>query len=417
MNPRDRGLDNARRDDLRAGTLDVVEVVDVFPHVRPYPDDQDFNVVSVRLISRWAAADREIERVRLLPAQRFYGHFQGESWTPRIGDNVLVYWLKDQEGLVLFSVPSYQQEPICRSQADREHQEFVFKLCPWEEPTEFPSSFAVELTKDSEGEWTETRNELRNYQYFPPPKNPICFKWWPKTRDWITIYDCLNGDRRPQCDRCAPCNSLDDIIARTYFKNFSDISPTSIDLPWRYKFHHNSGSVDIWDNDGTVHRENKVACETCGGAGVDGECPTCGGTGLVDDELCPDCDGCGESVCSACNGDGAFGMGHLHQYPEGSADLHAGEPHPNKDFTALASEQYGVRVSVIHPDDDSVNFAFEAIQFSTGAYVRIMKNGEIKLYSPEKITLDAPLVEVVHDLQVDEDELVSGTCSGPNNIQ
>lgn len=441
MNPRDRSLDNARRDDLRAGTTDAVEVVEVFPHVRPYPDDQDFNVCTVRLISRWTEKPREIERVRLLPLQRHYGHFQGETWNPRIGDVVMIYWLKDQEGIVLGSLPSYQQEPICRSQADREHQEVVFKLCPWEEPTEEESNFAIELIQKA-GAWIENKIGLRNYLKFPLPKHPQCFKWWPKTRDSILIFDCLNGHRRPQCDRLAPCNSLDDLIARTYFKNFSDISETVTDEPWRFKFHHNSGSVAIWDNDGSVHIENKVSCETCGGSGCDGGCSSCDGSGLCptchgensadcqdcgDLGVCPDCGGCGETPCSTCEGTGAVGKGHIHQYPEGTADLHAGNPHPNKDFIPLATEDHGVRVSVVHPDDNSVDFAFEAIQFATGAYIRIMKDGQIIISTPKKITiestedevlvkaaakitLDAPLVHVTEDHQIDG-SCTHGPCS------
>jgi len=397
-NTRDRNIDSSRREDSRKGQVDRCEVINVRPHVKPYPGDKDFNTVDVQLIDRPRISNKAltIKYVKLNSLQRNYGKFQGCPWNARIGDMIYVYWLAEREALVLGTCTSIEQEPVCRSQADDQQQEYVFKKCPWEEPS---------------------KNEDDNYTLFPNPKHPDCNKWWPKTRDSITVFDCKNGHDRAECDQQAPCNKLDDIKLRTWFKNFSDISPTSIDLPWRFKFHHNSESVAIFDNDRTIHVANKEACSTCGGSGCTGKCPTCGGTKLVDDELCPTCEGTGCDVCPACNGSGcATELGHHHFYPEGTNDIHAGQDQPNKEFIALADEIAGVRCSVVHPSDSSVDFAFEAIDFATGAYIRILKNGEIKLYSPVKITLDSD-VEITGDLHVKQDEQVDGTCSGPNNVQ
>lgn len=237
-NVRDRNIDSSRREDSRKGQVDRCEVVNVRPHVAPYPDDKDFNTVDVQLIDRPRINGKplHIKYVKLNSLQRYHGKFQGEPWTPRIGDMIYVYWLAEREALVLGLCTSVEQEPVCRSQADAHHQEYVFKLCPWEEPK---------------------TNDDKNYIEFPDPKHPECYKWWPKTRDSLWIFDCLEGHNTPSCCGQA-CNSLDDHQSSTCFKNFSDISPTTIDLPRRFKFLHKCGSYWYYDNDGTIELASKL---------------------------------------------------------------------------------------------------------------------------------------------------------------
>ena len=237
-NVRDRNIDSSRREDSRKGQVDRCEVVNVRPHVAPYPDDKDFNTVDVQLIDRPRVNGKPltIKYVKLNSLQRYHGRFQGEPWNARIGDMVYIYWLAEREALVLGLCTSVEQEPVCRSQADAHHQEYVFKLCPWEEPK---------------------TNQDGNYVEFPNPKHPECYKWWPKTRDSLWIFDCLEGHNTPSC--CAQaCNSLDDHQSSTCFKNFSDISPTTIDLPRRFKFLHKCGSYWYYDNDGTIELASKL---------------------------------------------------------------------------------------------------------------------------------------------------------------
>ncbi len=237
-NVRDRNIDSSRREDSRKGQVDRCEVVNVRPHVAPYPDDKDFNTVDVQLIDRPRINGKplHIKYVKLNSLQRYHGKFQGEPWTPRIGDMIYVYWLAEREALVLGLCTSVEQEPVCRSQADAHHQEYVFKLSPWEEPK---------------------TNQDGNYVEFPNPKHPECYKWWPKTRDSIWIFDCLEGHNTPSC--CAQaCNSLDDHQSSTCFKNFSELSPTTIDLPRRFKFLHKCGSYWYYDNDGTIELASKL---------------------------------------------------------------------------------------------------------------------------------------------------------------
>ncbi len=239
-NTRDRNIDSSRREDSRKGKVDRCEVINVRPHVNPYPDDKDFNTVDVQLIDRPRVSDAAltIRYVKLNSLLTDHGRFQGTPWTPRIGDMIYVYWLAEREALVLGFCTSVEQEPVCRSEATAEHQEIVHKRAPWEQPG---------------------LNEDKNYVIFPPPKRPDCFKWWPITRDYITIHDCPYGHNRPQCDKLAPCTCLDDLQAGTWRKVFSDISPTLLDKPRRVKFHHHCGSIYYFDEDGTFHIQGKVA--------------------------------------------------------------------------------------------------------------------------------------------------------------
>ena len=152
-NTRDRNIDSSRREDSRKGQVDRCEVINVRPHVRPYPADKDFNTVDVQLIDRPRIEGKPltIEYVKLNSLQRDHGLFQGHPWNPRIGDMIYVYWLAEREALVLGICTSIEQEPVCRSKADDQQQEYVFKLCPWEEPG---------------------KNQDGNYVIFPPPKHP-----------------------------------------------------------------------------------------------------------------------------------------------------------------------------------------------------------------------------------------------------
>lgn len=241
-NTRDRNIDSSRREDSRVGTVDRCEVIRVYPHVAPLASgDKNFNTVDLQLIDRPYEDDGSlpiIERAEVNTIQHDHGRFQGRPFNYRVGDLVLVYWLSERRGIILGALPTDEQEPVCRSQADSDHQEFVFKLCPWEAPYQDP------ITK--------------SFTEFPDPKHPECYKWWPKTRDSLWIFDCLEGHNTPSCCGQA-CNSLDDHQSSTCFKNFSDISPTTIDLPRRFKFLHRCGSFWYYDDDGTIHIAGKVS--------------------------------------------------------------------------------------------------------------------------------------------------------------
>ena len=111
-NTRDRNIDSSRREDSRKGQVDRCEVINVRPHVRPYPADKDFNTVDVQLIDRPRIEGEPltIEYVKLNSLQRHHGLFQGHPWNPRIGDMIYVYWLAEREALVLGICTSIEQE-------------------------------------------------------------------------------------------------------------------------------------------------------------------------------------------------------------------------------------------------------------------------------------------------------------------
>jgi len=238
-NTRDRNVDSSRREDSRKGQIDRCEIINVRPHVKPYPEDKDFNTVDVQLVDRPMQEDgtfATIERIKINCMQREHGLFQGNPWNPRIGDLVLIYWISEKEAMVLCSIASVDQEPICRSLANQNHQEYVHKLSPWEQPIQCA--------------------DTKNYIIFPPPKHPDCFKWWPVQADGktlcldsIRIFDCLEGHNCANCGADAPCNGLDDHQSSTCFKNFSQFSPTTIDKQWRFKFLHHCGSYWYFDDD------------------------------------------------------------------------------------------------------------------------------------------------------------------------
>jgi hypothetical protein len=163
--------------------------------------------------------------------QREHGLFQGTPWTPRIGDMVVLFWMADDAPLILGTFPAFEQEPVCRSEADEYYQEEVHKRTPWELPAQ---------------------DDYGNFVEFPMPEHPDCSKWWPKTRDSILIHDCPYGHTHPQCDANTPCTELDDLQSGTWLKIFSDISPTILDKTKRIKFHHVGGSVLLFDDDGHI---------------------------------------------------------------------------------------------------------------------------------------------------------------------
>jgi hypothetical protein len=63
--------------------------------------------------------------------------------------------------------------------------------------------------------------------------------------------------------------------------------------------------------------------------------------------------------------------------PRGTVDIHT----YNEPETPYASEQQGTRMSIVSLDDDTVTHSFEAIDFNVDSWIRIYKDGDIKLHS------------------------------------
>ena len=156
VNANSRAIDGQRRDDRRAGMCEVVEVVDVHPHVTP--DDQYFNTVDVQLIDRILPCKGNLKLVihkDVNVMQQYHGKYQGDIWTPRIGEMVYLFWVYDDEGVIIGSRTSVEEPPVCRSKANCLDQEFVRKRSPHQTPAQ-----------NAEGNFTE----------FPLPRHPECNK-------------------------------------------------------------------------------------------------------------------------------------------------------------------------------------------------------------------------------------------------
>ncbi len=330
-NVRDRNIDSSRREDSRKGQVDRCEVINVRPHVQPYPADKDFNTVDVQLIDRPRISDKAltIEYVKLNSLQREHGRFQGHPWHARIGDMIYVYWLAEREALVLGTCTSVEQEPVCRSQADDQQQEYVEKLCPWEEPS-----------KNADG----------NYIIFPEPKNPDCRKWWPKTLDSVVIYDCPLGNAMPSC---GICDGLDNLIYGTCFKNFSYKSPTEHDKQNRFKFQHMSLAYWYFDADGTWRIQGSILEE---------------------------------------NGLDNTYLGHIHHDPYGSIDVH-GDTYTEgtEDIIGNRMKVYG---HADPTSDEHGEIAAELINLQKMALVRIYKDGSARVRASTDTTGNTAKAEI-----------------------
>lgn len=242
MTVKERARDETARKRRTIPQRELCEVIDVHPHKEPYPADKFFNVCTLRLKDQRDQKKRDIIRTRVNVLQRDHGHRWGRIWTPRKGDLVLVDFLDDERAVILGTLPSFQQEPVCRPMTDCEcHEEYdeVWKLCQWEEPKRDG------CTPNS-----------GNFVYFPEGKRPECFKWFHKKRDLIFVKNCIEGHIDPTCKNC---DDIDFVQAgSTWIKFFSDDTESIRDPANRLKIHHISGSTLLFDDDGLVYLENRA---------------------------------------------------------------------------------------------------------------------------------------------------------------
>lgn len=266
--------------------------------------------------------------------QRFHGNAYGSPWTPRIGDLVLMIFLADNFPIVIGNLVNIYQEPVCRPNStdpntgrygpcgstDVPLYDIVYKISHWEEPR------------------CTSENEF-NYTDHPYPRDPpVCAKYFDCTRDCVIVHTCPHGyeGADPTCENCS---TIDYIDAGTYLKVLgprqyyrgaeSARAQSKIDPEWRVKFHHHCGSIKIYDEDGTIHEENKVA-----------EDP----------------------------------RGHIHFDPTGTIDVHS-EPQENK----------GAIMRVVADEDNLSDehglIAAELTYLPKMATVRIYKDGSIRIRS------------------------------------
>ena len=361
VNLKNRYNDQTKRYIKRGLRMEICLVYKVnFHHAR---GDKKFNTVDVIMrdrAKRVPTGDSHIRRrIPVLPSY-VGGHCQGTIRPLREGDLVYVWFYNEKQGLVIGPAWNWGEYPVCRE-------------CQYD-------------IVDKGGQWMKPQQDPKTWDFikqpYPEVKKPYCFKWFHgpitgttgKGRDWAWMLDyCHMGDSEPECQNCKDIDSICRSLNH-FFKFYSSETESKKAHPDRGEYH-----------------------------------APCGSYWMFDSKCCTDCEHCAERCCSEVftKGKGYWRIqgatseqarkGHITHDPTGSVDIHSATSDP--------ADNTGVRCKVVSPDDGTEDFAFEVMDFITGAYIRILKSGEIKLHSPGKITLDAPLVQETANNQV------SGSCS------
>lgn len=331
-----------------------------------YYNTVSIKIRSTKLVDEKSQDPNAIQHVNALILQKFVGNCFGEPYNPRVGDLVAVLFMYNEKPLVLGPIATIQQPPVMRAPTSEDAKyDYVNKWCQWLKPK-----------KD------------KNYDFFDHPqgKMPICFKRFhgPVTgstgigRDEMTVWDCQKGDADPTCSDCSKIDSVPR-SGEQWFKVYSTQSESTEAYDSRIELHARCGSYF------RVESENS---STSGGSSSEYS------------------EGCGHIRLGNATCEGTK-KGHLNFNPHGTIDIHS-----KHEEAPIASEQAGARVTVVAPEDSSVEYAVEAIDFESGAYIRIMKSGEIIIHSPTKITIDAPLIDETTSLVHNHgNQQIDGACS------
>ena len=193
---------------------------------------------------------------------------------------------------------------------------------------------------------------------------------------------CHEGDAVKDCRNCKTIDSLG-MAGNRGFKFYSQETESKKAHPLRDLFFNESGSY--W---------------------------------LFDAKCCGDCSECSETTCCSelfTKGRGFWTIqgatdfqdlkGHLRHYPDGTIEIHS-----KTEWEDFPDEATGVRCICTVPES-SVDWAWEAIDFESGSYIRIMKDGTIILHSSTGIILDAPQVTETGDNLTEGDNKIDGSCA------
>jgi phage baseplate assembly protein gpV len=341
----------------------------------PLGDYWNTVTVKVRDIKNTEKPDETLHYYALV-AQQYTQKWAGHPWTPRIGDTVLVLFSHNSKPIIICTIYTGdpgKQDPVCRA------------------PFNDKNPYTKDARYDDVNKWCQhvpplfdldTQEVITHF----PGQHPICSKKFHKYRDQIYVTDCKEGHQRP----CNTCTTLDWIKrpAAQWEKIYSDsenacvsdpehpyIPPTVERAKRRHEWHEPSGSYFVFQNN-TDHADY--------------------GKGLIRLENA--------------TAENAMG-GHLNFRPTGTIDLHA-----KHCATTVPLEAAGARFMVVASTDTDFTEACEIIDFDTGAYFKIYKNGDVEVSSPTKITAKAPYIkldgntEVTGSLKVDGN-LIHGACS------
>ena len=380
VNLKHRVMDQTRRQINRRLRIEICCVTGIHNHEAP--GDRKFNTVDVIMRDRPAKNDKYRFRTDVIvPPNYLGGHCMGDTRSPRVGDVVVVLFYADREGYVLGPAWSWAEYPVCR-------------------PTPYDiAKKGGQWMKPYQDEWSDFPEEP-----YPPIKKPYCDRWFHgpvkgttgRGRDWARVYDyCQEGDATPDCSICKTIDSIGR-EKNSWDKVYSHETESCEAPSKRRELHVPSGSYLRFDS------ETGQSVEYSEG---------CGHIRL------------GNATCEKEK------KGHLNFKGNiaggaGTIDMHAAH-----EEVPFASEQTGARVSVVHNEDDSVTFAVESIYFDQNAFIRIMKDGQIIIQTPKKITiestdadvhvkaatkitLEAPLVDEITDLVHNHgNQQIDGACS------
>ncbi len=356
----------------RPPPIEICEVMMVYPHRQPYPEDVDFDVVDVKLRDvrlPFAISKRVVKHVRALVLQRDIGNLRGNPWLPKVGDLVLVAFVQNEQAVIIGTLNNIFQEPVCRPTSNEQIYDIVYKICQYDRPR---------------------IDEEKNYIEHPQPtRPPVCFKYFDRSRDTIFVHECKTGHESKYCNECKGLDSIGCGSTYLSFRSSSDCGSESPDTcpeckgstcdgacgcskepKRRVKFHHHCGSIQIFDDNGTILIENYVL-----------------------------------------QGENEIPKGHIKWHPSGTIEIHSDH-----------NENEGAQIKVYALDD--TNKAIELRNLSGTATITIWKDdritvtgksldvscdtanvscgGPITLYSNTEIDLNAPVIkhngEVVHPL-------------------
>lgn len=289
----------------RPYAIEICEVMMVYPHRQPFDNgagDRDFDTVDVKLRDVRmppGSAEEIVKHNRALVLQRDIGNLKGNPWIPKVGDMVLVAFAQDEQAVIIGQLNNIFQEPVCRPTSNEKYYDIVYKICQHD----FPAT-----------------DEEYNYVNHPKPtRPPVCFKYFDRTRDTIFVHECKTGHESKYCNDCTGldaigcgstylmfrsscgCGSDSEADPGTSTDNCPDCKGTSCsgacgctcpecidnqhfgsckcgapecpvckgstcggdcgcskEPKRRVKFHHHCGSVQIFDDDGTILIENYV---------------------------------------------------------------------------------------------------------------------------------------------------------------
>ena len=346
-NLKHRLMDQTRRQINRRMRIEICVVVAINNHETPA--DRKFNTVDVIMRDRVAKADEyRFRKQVMVPPNYLGGHCMGATRSPRVGEVVLVCFYSDREAYVIGPAWSWAEYPVCR-------------------PTPYDIA-------DKGGQWMAPyQDEFGDFpvQPYPETRKPFCFRWFhgPVTgstgpgRDWAWLFDyCHMGDTTPSCKDCKTIDSICH-IANHFLKFYSTETESRKAYPGRGIYHAPGGGYWLFESTDKPSDDYVSEFYTKGAGFWTLQ-------GAIAEVL----------------------KGHVRHHPEGDIEFHSATSDP--------ADNNGTRCTVAAPSSATFDFAWEAIQFLTGAYRRILKSGKIEDSSSSEIKMIAPDIVLVGNVTI-----------------